>query len=232
MRRQYGIGGLFKLNLSNNMIDVTFDDNEIERLFGPLNPGQMLSAVAFLAAMEGAEEEDLEDAFAQLEEKDVRLDIADLPKATGDSEAALRLRQEEQLAQTDRLLQELEPSDPLRLYLEELAQIPCCGDTALLSGQLAEANQQGKENCLQEQILNLSLHRVVELACRHTGYGVLLLDLIQEGSMGLWQGMARYQGGDFESFRDAQICRAMAKVIVMQARASGLGQKMRQAMPT
>ena len=48
--------------------------------------------------------------------------------------------------------------------------------------------------------------------------------------MGAWQGILNYAGGDFEAHRDWWIGQALAKVITMQARANGVGQKMRQAV--
>ena len=71
---------------------------------------------------------------------------------------------------------------------------------------------------------------MVELACRHTGRGVLLLDLVQEGSLGLWQGILCYAGGDFESHRDWWIRQYLAKAVTLQARAGGVGQKLRAGM--
>lgn len=48
--------------------------------------------------------------------------------------------------------------------------------------------------------------------------------------MGLWQGILQYNGGDFEDHRDWWIRFYMVKTEVEQARAGGVGQKMRQAM--
>jgi RNA polymerase primary sigma factor len=139
-------------------------------------------------------------------------------------EAARRLREEEQLVRQGKLLTGLEENDPLRLYLQELASIPVCGDPELLALELLE----GKD--VREKLVNLSLSRVVELAMAHTGRGVLLMDLIQEGSLGLWDAILNFAGGSFEVCRDLGITQAMARAVIRQARASGLGQKMRQAV--
>ena len=48
-----------------------------------------------------------------------------------------------------------------------------------------------------ETLTNLGLHRVLEIAKDHVGCGVLLLDLIQEGSLGLWQAIQGYREGDY-----------------------------------
>ena len=80
------------------------------------------------------------------------------------------------------------------------------------------------------QLTNLGLSRVVQLAGEHTGYGVLLLDLIQEGSLGLWQAVCNYRRGDYASHRDRWIRFYLAKAVILQARQSGVGQKMRTAL--
>ena len=206
------------------MMEFTFEDSLWEQTLPILKDS--VDAEKFLALTEGEDESFIEEAFETLNQRHIRLDISKLPKAAGVGEAAVRLRREEQLAKNGRLLQDLEETDPLKLYLQEIASIPVSGDAKLLAEALKN-NPEDPE--LQQSILNLSLSRVVELACRHTGYGVLLLDLIQEGSMGLWQNLSRYEG-DFETFRDWQICQSMAQVITIQAREQGVGQKMRQAL--
>ncbi|MBQ9930676.1 MAG: sigma-70 family RNA polymerase sigma factor [Oscillospiraceae bacterium] len=207
------------------MMEFTFEESLWDRTLPSISDA--IDAEKFLALLEDEDESFLEEAFSQLCDRGIKLDISRLPKLSGAGEAAVRLRREEQLAKSGRLLQELEDTDPLKLYLQEIAAIPVCGDLAVISAQLKE---KGDDPQLQQNILNLCLSRVVELACAHTGYGVLLLDLIQEGSMGLWQSLSRYDGGDFEAFRDWHICQSMAYAVTLQARIQGVGQKMRQAL--
>lgn len=206
-------------------IEFDFEETVWDLTRNSLKNGGNFSAGRFLTLMEGESEDAVMDALQDLQDRRIRLDISDLPKFSADGEAALRLRREQQLVQQGTLLQALEENDPLRLYLEELAGIPACGDEAVLAQDCAA----GKES-VREQLLNLSLSRVVELAKEHTGNGVLLLDLIQEGSLGAWQAIAYYESGDFAEHRDWFICQAMAQAITLQARANGVGQKMRAAM--
>ena len=206
-------------------IEFDFEETPWERVLDRLSPESSFSASQFLTLLEGEDDTAVEEAFQDLEDRGITLDISDLPKASGTGEAAVRLRREEQLAQQGMLLTSLEENDPLRLYLEEIAAIPVCGDPRLL----AEESAAGKESA-REMLLNLMLSRVVEHAKAHTGRGVLLLDLIQEGSLGLWQAIGSYESGDFEAFADRWICRYMAKAVVLQARQNGVGSKMRRAM--
>ena len=207
-----------------NDLEFTFEDSPLDMLLTSCHDGA-LSAARFLTLMEGQTEETVEDALLELENSGVILDISDLPKNGGTGEAALRLRREAELVKNGTLFTALEENDPLRLYLEELAAIPACGDPAVLALECAEGNTSA-----QERLLNVTLNRVVETAKELVGNGVLLLDLIQEGSLGLWQAIVNYTGGDFESYSDRWIRGSMAKLTTLQAREGGVGQKLRQAL--
>lgn len=206
-------------------MEFTFEASAWELAVSKLAPGACISAVHCLDLLEDMPEDDAEGALLDLEERGITLDISDLPKDSGSGEAALRLRQEQQLAQSGRLLTELNENDPLRVYLGELAAIPAAGDPVLLARQYAAG-----DDTVAQQLVNLSLSTVVERACAMTGRGVLLLDLIQEGSLGLWQGILNYTEGDFRQYICWWIDQYLAKAVFLQARSSGIGQKMRQGM--
>lgn len=213
------------------IIDVDFGDSPVASLLESLKPGQRLSTARLLTALDGESEDILRDAFQQLSDMGICLDIQDLPVYAADSETAVRLRREQTLAKEGNLLESLEDTDPLKMYLEEIAGIPAQGDICLLARQLAEANRAGDEDAAcRTQLLNLCLSRVVELACGYTGHGVLLLDLIQEGSMGLWESLGGYETGEFEQFRDHWIHWYLKKAVILYAHAAGVGQKLRTAV--
>ena len=201
-------------------LDITFELSPWEQMLEGLQPGENLCALQILTLTQDVDDEQLQEQLVELDEKGVTLDISRLPMDAGSGEIAVRLRQEQQLAQKDNL----EESDPLRLYLEELAAIPVMGDPAALAQRYLDG-----EN-VTEQLVNLSLSFVVELAKAYTGRGVLLMDLIQEGSLGLWQGVLHYRGGDFEQHRNWWIHQYLAKAVLMQARSGELGNKLRQGM--
>ena len=207
------------------MTDFTFEPAAWEAALGGLRQGTALSAARFLTLMEQEPEEAVEDALALLEEKNILLDIADLPAAAPAGETGVRLRREKQLVKENKLPQGLEENDPLRLYLEEIAAVPAVGDPQLLARQC----RCGDEKAMGA-LANLMLSRVVQQALELAGQGVLLTDLIQEGSLGLWQAILTYPGGDFESYCGRCIKRALHQAVTLQARACGVGQKLRQAL--
>ena len=206
-------------------LDFTFDESPWEQYLFSRQMGDSVSAAQLLTLLEGEEEQAVEDALQRIEEACMTLDLTGLPKTGAAGEAALRLKQEMGMAQRHYSTWALEEGDPLGLYLEELAATPAFGDENLL----AEKCARGNENAMV-QLTNLGLSRVVELASEYVGWGGLLLDLIQEGSLGLWQGIRCYGHGDYAAHRDRWIRLYMAKAVTMQARANGVGQKMRSAL--
>ena len=207
------------------MNDFTFEATPWELALEEMHIGDTLSAARFLTLLEGESEETVEEAFEDLAAAHVTLDVAELPKTLGAGDTAVRLRREAELVKTGLDPAVLEPGDPLRLYLEEVAATPVCGDELLLAADAA-----GGDERVMERLTNLGLSRVIELSKEYTGYGVLLLDLIQEGSLGLWQAIGCFDGGDYEAHRDWWIRQSLARAVTMQARQSGVGHKLRQAM--
>lgn len=206
-------------------MDISFGDSPWETWMDRKRYGDSLSAAQLLTFLEEETEEGVEDAFAALEDRGLKLDITTLPSRQFVGQAALRLRQEEQMAKEDMALKDLGPNDPLRLYLEEIASLPPAEETEELLRKAADGDEKA-----QEILTGAGLRRVAEIAKEFTGYGVLLMDLIQEGSMGLWKVVSGFTGGDYPSARDDAIRQAMARAVTLQARESGVGRKMRQAL--
>ena len=215
-------------------MDISFGDSPWEAWMDRKRYGDSLSAAQLLTFLEEETEEGVEDAFAALEDRGLKLDVTTLPSRQFVGQAALRLRQEEQMAKENMALKDLGPNDPLRLYLEEIASLPPAEETEELLRQAADGDEKA-----QEILTGAGLRRVAEIAKEFTGYGVLLMDLIQEGSMGLWKVVS----GSFffhypiktsqyllSSLRDDAIRQAMARAVTLQARESGVGRKMRQAL--
>lgn len=205
--------------------ELTFGDAAWETEIRALQPGAQWDAVHFLTVMEPESEDVLEEALAMLEEKNILLNIDNLSAGTGAGETAVRLRQEAQLVRQGKLPDALEENDPLRLYLQEIAALPAFGDPQVL----ADSYLNGDESVVP-QLTNLMLSHVVQQSFALVGHGVLLMDLLQEAGLGLWQGILSYRGGEFEAHAKRCIQIALHKAVVKQARADGVGQKMRTAM--
>ena len=207
-----------------NEFTFEYERSSWELTLDTLPNGGSISAVRFLTLMEGEEEFAWEEAFQILEDRHITLLAESLPKDYGSGEGEKRLRREEMLVASGKLLENLEEGDPLKIYLEEIAGVPAAGDAQLLAEQCLA----GKD--AHQQLLNVTLSRAVSAAQTMTGRGVLLLDLIQEASLGLWEAILRYEGGAFEAHADWWIAQYLAKAVTLQARQNGVGSKMRKAL--
>ena len=206
-------------------LDITFEESPWEQAIEAAPYGSTFGAAQLLTLLEDGSEEQVEEALRLLRQKQITLDICDLPVLPSVGEGAARLRMEQQLAEKGELLSGLPKGDPLRLYLEELAAIPAAGDPQALAIELAGGNAS-----VREQLANLMLHNTVSLSQEFVGRGVLLLDLLQEAALGLWESLICYEGGDVEAHCRWWICQYLAGAVMQQARVSGMGQKLRQAM--
>ena len=205
-------------------MEVTFEPSPWELAVMALKPGDMLFASRCIALLQGLSEEEAEDALLALEEKCVALNITDLPCDIASGEAAVRLKWERKAVESGDLLSQLEESDPLRLYLEEIQDTPEL-DWKSLVRQYVNGDDEAAQGLVQ-----VCLPLVVKRACTATGRGVLLMDLIQEGNLGLWQGILNYTQGDFEEHVLWWIDQYICKAIIMQARSGEIGQKFLQGM--
>jgi len=201
-------------------LDISFSAWEEE--LAHFAHGEKIDALHLLAL---TEDDDLENALDALEEKGIGLDISGLGNIPVSDKTAVRLRREQELSGRNALLTELSETDPLRVYLEELAGIPAAGDMQLLAESYAVGNEE-----VADRLVNGMLSLVVQRAKALAGKGVLLLDLIQEGSLGLWKGILCFTGGDFEAHCCWWIDQYMARELTRCAREGGIGGKMRQGM--
>lgn len=207
-------------------LEFTFEQSSWEATIANLRRGSSLSALRFLALTETESDETAEDALAELEDKGITLDITALPRDPEAGQMEKRLALEERLVREGGLPGALEAGDPLRIYLEEVAATP----VVLLEPEVLAKRCLAGDERAQAMLVNSCLSRVIAVAGEYTGRGVLLLDLIQEGSLGLWQGILRYQGGDFTEQADWWTRQYMAKAVTLQARAGGIGQRLRKGV--
>jgi len=203
----------------------TFERADWELLLDSLEPGSTLSALRLLTVLEHGDEAVADEVLNALLDKRITLDISRLPKDYGSGEMEKSLRREENLARSGDLLNALDASDALRLYLEELGRTPAQGDPVLLAQHIL-----GGDETAGQKLVNLYLHRVVDIAKEYTGRGLLLLDLMQEGNLGLWNGILQYTGGDFEAHIDWWIRQTICRQILLQARENGVLRNMQLHM--
>lgn len=109
-------------------------------------------------------------------------------------------------------------NDPVRMYLKEIGRVD------LLSGEeeisLAERIEEGDEEA-KRRLAEANLRLVVSIAKRYVGRGMLFLDLIQEGNMGLIKAVEKFdyrKGFKFSTYATWWIRQAITRAIADQAR--------------
>lgn len=207
------------------MNDFVFEQAPWEAYLRSCKNGSVISGWNLISMLEDEEDNAVEDAFSILTVKKLQLDLSGLPQMSAGSNTAQRLQQEREYVTGGLKTALMEETDPLRLYLEEIAAAPACGDEKLLAEQLSSGDQRAAQ-----RLTELGLSRVVEIAAEYAGQAVLLLDLIQEGNIGLWEAISGYRGGDYAAQRDEAIRSSVLKAIVLQARSNGISQKMKRAL--
>ena len=108
--------------------------------------------------------------------------------------------------------------DPVRMYLKEIGKVP------LLSAEeeieLALRMEQGDEEA-KKKLAEANLRLVVSIAKRYVGRGMLFLDLIQEGNLGLIKAVEKFdyrKGFKFSTYATWWIRQAITRAIADQAR--------------
>ena len=108
--------------------------------------------------------------------------------------------------------------DPVRMYLKEIGKVPLL--TAEQEIDLAKRLEEGDENAKQ-QLAEANLRLVVSIAKRYVGRGMLFLDLIQEGNLGLIKAVEKFdyrKGFKFSTYATWWIRQAITRAIADQAR--------------
>jgi RNA polymerase primary sigma factor len=108
--------------------------------------------------------------------------------------------------------------DPVRMYLKEIGKVPLlsAGEEIDIAKRMADGDQEAKQ-----QLAEANLRLVVSVAKRYVGRGMLFLDLIQEGNLGLIKAVEKFdyrKGYKFSTYATWWIRQAITRAIADQAR--------------
>ena len=108
--------------------------------------------------------------------------------------------------------------DPVRMYLKEIGKVPLLSATEEieLAKRMADGDQEAKK-----KLAEANLRLVVSVAKRYVGRGMLFLDLIQEGNLGLIKAVEKFdyrKGYKFSTYATWWIRQAITRAIADQAR--------------
>ncbi len=162
-----------------------------------------------VASLKGIElgSDELDDLYNALRENNIEVVSDDTEEDEGT-----------ELLDDNTLTKDLTINDPVRMYLKEIGQIKLLSmDEELeLADRIASGDEEAK-NILAEANLRL----VVSIAKRYVGRGMLFLDLIQEGNIGLMKAVDKFdvtKGYKFSTYATWWIRQAITRAIADQAR--------------
>ncbi|MBQ4268344.1 MAG: sigma-70 family RNA polymerase sigma factor, partial [Clostridia bacterium] len=118
----------------------------------------------------------------------------------------------------EQALSDIGLDDPVKMYLKDIGRVP------LLSAEeevtLAQRMQEGDE-CAKNRLTEANLRLVVSIAKRYVGRGMLFLDLIEEGNLGLMKAVEKFdyqKGYKFSTYATWWIRQSITRAIADQAR--------------
>ena len=171
--------------------DYAMESSQVEKLMDDLEK----NGVDILMIADQEDEEDIEDDDIMDDEEDLDIENLELTVPEGVS-----------------------IEDPVRMYLKEIGKVP------LLSAEeeidLAKRMEKGDEEA-RKKLAEANLRLVVSIAKRYVGRGMLFLDLIQEGNLGLIKAVEKFdyhKGYKFSTYATWWIRQAITRAIADQAR--------------
>jgi len=125
---------------------------------------------------------------------------------------------EEEINDTEALMDNFSTDDPVRMYLKEIGKVPLLSpeEEVALAIRMAEGDENAKH-----RMTEANLRLVVSIAKRYVGRGMLFLDLIQEGNLGLIKAVEKFdytKGYKFSTYATWWIRQAITRAIADQAR--------------
>ena len=194
-------GKLSAKELLDVLEEMTLEPSEVDKFYDTLEN----------LGIETISDEDLpeiaDEEIVNLEELEEIAELGDIEEVT-----------EEELAETDALAESAGIDDPVRMYLKEIGKVNLL--TSEEETELAMRMAQGDEEA-RKRMTEANLRLVVSIAKRYVGRGMVFLDLIQEGNLGLIKAVEKFdytKGYKFSTYATWWIRQAITRAIADQAR--------------
>ena len=180
---------------------IGFDSNQIEDIYEFLDK----NGISVVGEKDEPNMKELEEIDMEEEDPDVKAQIESNPKTKEiDLEATIS--------------KTVAVDDPVRMYLKEIGKVPLL--SAEEEVELAKRMEAGDEYAKQK-LCEANLRLVVSIAKKYVGRGMLFLDLIQEGNLGLIKAVDKFdytKGYKFSTYATWWIRQAITRSIADQAR--------------
>ncbi|MCI5998755.1 MAG: RNA polymerase sigma factor RpoD [Clostridia bacterium] len=188
-------------DVSNRLGDMELDKDQMEEIY------ELLMSKGVEVDMEN-EPDDID----LLELEDEEVDDPEVDAVIAENPDAKEIDLEATISKN------IAVDDPVRMYLKEIGKVPLL--TAQEEIDLAKRMEQGDEYAKQK-LCEANLRLVVSIAKKYVGRGMLFLDLIQEGNLGLIKAVDKFdwtKGYKFSTYATWWIRQAITRSIADQAR--------------
>jgi RNA polymerase primary sigma factor len=196
---------------------------DLGKATGKISTEDLVAAMAPL----GADMDQMESVYNTLDDAGIEVLPAkddELGEEASPSAEELTLLQaelneaESALADPETLAEDYGAGDPVRMYLREIGKVPLLSNEEEL--ELAKRIQKGDQEAAQK-MTEANLRLVVSIAKRYVGRGMQLLDLVQEGNLGLLKAVEKYdytKGFKFSTYATWWVRQAITRALADQAR--------------
>lgn len=202
---------------SNSKILDQIEVRAMEKLKALIDKGKQKGALSYKDIMDQLEsvemtEEQIDEVYELF--GNLGIDIVDSDTESGIDEG-------EGVDEEDfeaNILEGISLDDPVRMYLKEIGRVPLL--TPEEEVELAKRIERGDEEA-RRRLTEANLRLVVSIAKRYVGRGMLFLDLIQEGNLGLIKAVEKFdysKGFKFSTYATWWIRQAITRAIADQAR--------------
>ena len=202
---------------SNSKILDQIEVRAMEKLKALIDKGKQKGALSYKDIMDQLEsvemtEEQIDEVYELF--GNLGIDIVDSDTESGIDEG-------EGVDEEDfeaNILEGISLDDPVRMYLKEIGRVPLL--TPEEEVELAKRIERGDEEA-RRRLTEANLRLVVSIAKRYGGRGMLFLDLIQEGNLGLIKAVEKFdysKGFKFSTYATWWIRQAITRAIADQAR--------------
>lgn len=204
--------------------DIFKDVKDVKELVDKGKKRGVLTYTEVMDSLQGIEltSEQIDDIYEKLAGKGIEViaDASGLSQTEGDAKSTESKEKEEtEEVEVDLSVPEgIGIDDPVRMYLKEIGRIPLLSPEEEV--RLAKGMEEGDEEC-KRQLAEANLRLVVSIAKRYVGRGMLFLDLIQEGNLGLIKAVEKFdyrKGYKFSTYATWWIRQAITRAIADQAR--------------
>ncbi len=191
---------------------------------GNLTTEELVAAMASI----GANMEQIEQTFQAMTEAGIQVlppeDEEEQEETAPSAEELSRLQEEIEEAEEQEsdaaaaALEDVSTNDPVRMYLREIGKVPLL--TLEQEQEVARRIAEGDESAVKA-MTEANLRLVVSIAKRYVGRGMQLLDLIQEGNLGLLKAVEKYdytKGFKFSTYATWWVRQSITRALADQAR--------------